>query len=380
MQAFRIEIPESELADLRARLEKTRWPTASPRGPWQQGTDLGYLRKLVDYWHRHYDWRKQEALLNAFAHNLVDLNGQAVHFIHERSPHAHAIPLLMVHGWPGSVYEFHKILPRLTRPDRFGADPRDAFHVIAPSLPGYGWSAPPDASRGTPRAFGKLFAELMQALGYRRYALQGGDWGSVVAAWLAFDHPGSVTGLHLNMAGLRPYTGPGSVPLNAEEQDFVRRAGEMRKERFGYQEIQGTRPQSLGYGLTDSPVGLAGWMVEKYRDWSDCGGDVERSFSKDELLTSIMIYWWTGTMASSMRLYWEHRHGEQGPGPGEIVIVPAAYADFPAEIVRPPRCWLERVYALERFQEMPRGGHFAAFEEPDLLARDVREFFRAHRD
>jgi len=380
MQSFRIGIPESELADLHDRLERTRWPSASPREPWQQGTELTYLQELVRYWHRHYDWRKQETLLNGFAHYLIGLNGQSLHFIHERSPHAHAIPLLIVHGWPGSVFEFHKILPRLTRPEQFGADPRDAFHVIAPSLPGYGWSAPADVARGTPRAFGKLFAELMSALGYSRFALQGGDWGSVITSWLAFDHPDSVLGLHLNMAGLRPDTGPGSAPLNPPEQHYIRQAREMRKERFAYQEIQGTRPQSLGYGLTDSPAGLAGWIVEKFRDWSDCGGDVERRFSKDELLTNIMIYWWTRSMASSVRLYWEHRHGEPGPGPGKKVAVPTAYADFPAEMIRPPRSWLERVYALERFQEMPRGGHFAALEEPELLARDVREFFRARRE
>jgi microsomal epoxide hydrolase len=379
MQKFRIEIPDAELADLRERLARMRWPSAAPHEPWRQGTDLAYLRELAGYWRDHYDWRRHEASLNGFAQYLIDVDGQRLHFIHERSPHPHAIPLLIVHGWPGSVYEFHKILPRLTQPEKFGGDPRDAFHVIAPSLPGYGWSAPPDAARGTPRAIGKLFAQLMEALGYQRYALQGGDWGSVITSWLAFDHPGPVVGLHLNMAGLRPYTGKESAALNPEEQAYLQRAREMRKERFAYQEIQATRPQSLGYGLTDSPVGLAGWIVEKFRDWSDCGGDVERRFSKDELLTNIMIYWWTGSMASSVRLYWEHRRAEQGPGPGRKVTVPTAYADFPAEMIRPPRSWLERVYTLEHFRELPRGGHFAALEEPDLLAQDVREFFRTRR-
>jgi pimeloyl-ACP methyl ester carboxylesterase len=379
MQPFRIGIADAEIADLRERLARTRWPSASPREPWRQGTELAYLQELVAYWKDRYDWRRHEASLNEFAQYSTGIDGQRLHFIHERSPHPRAVPLLIVHGWPGSVYEFHKILPLLTHPDRFGGDARDAFHVVAPSLPGYGWSAPPDAARGTPRAFGGLFAQLMRALGYARYAVQGGDWGSVIAGWLALDHSDSVMGLHLNMAGLRPYAGKDASPLTEEEQAFLNRAREMRKERFAYQEIQGTRPQSLGYGLTDSPAGLAGWIVEKFRDWSDCGGDVERRFSKDELLTNIMIYWWTRSMASSVRLYWEHRHSEQGPGPGQRVIVPTAYADFPAEILPAPRSWLERVYRLERYTKMPRGGHFAALEEPELLVQDVREFLRTRR-
>ena len=379
MRAFRIEIPENEISDLRERLLRTRWPTPAPREAWLQGTSQDYLQELLRFWIAQYDWRKHESDLNVFPQFLSEIEGQGLHFIHQRSTHAGALPLLLVHGWPGSVYEFHKIIPQLTQPERFGGVPEDAFHVVAPSLPGYGWSAPPAAERGTPRAFGRVFAHLMRELGYARFGLQGGDWGSVITSWLALDHPEAATGLHLNMAGLRPYTGPGSPALTEEEQAFLKRAQNMRKERFGYQEIQGTRPETLGYGLTDSPAGLAAWIVEKFRDWSDCGGDVERRFSKDELLTNIHIYWWTRSMATSVRLYWEHRHGVQGLGPGERVQVPAAYAEFPAEMVRPPRSWLERVYKLERFQTMPRGGHFAAMEEPELLSADIRTFYRTRR-
>jgi pimeloyl-ACP methyl ester carboxylesterase len=302
-----------------------------------------------------------------------------LHAIHERSPHEHALPLLLVHGWPGSVFEFHKLIPRLTRPEEHGGDPRDAFHVIAPSLPGYGWSAAFQAPGGTPRRMGRLFAALMQALGSERYGLQGGDWGAVITSWIAFDTPERIAGLHLNMAGLRPHSGPGSPPLSEDEQAFVKAARKMWDERMGYYTIQASRPQSLGYGLADSPAGLAGWIVEKFRDWSDCGGDVESAFTRDELLANLTIYWATGTIASSTRLYYEHRHTRDALGPGQRIEVPTGFAAFPKEIVQPPRAWIERAYHLTHYREMPRGGHFAALEQPDLLSEDVRTFFRERR-
>jgi pimeloyl-ACP methyl ester carboxylesterase len=378
IEPFRIAVPDAVLEDLRERLARTRWPSSSPYPGWEQGTVLGYLQELVAYWRDHFDWRRHEAVLNGFAQFTASVAGQRLHFIHERSPHANALPLLLMHGWPGSVYEFHKLIPMLTRPERFGGDPSDAFHVVAPSLPGYGWSPPPEQPGASPRAFARMFAALMEeTLGYSRYALQGGDWGGVIASWLAFDRPGSVTGLHLNMAGLRPHGD--SPPLSEEEQAFLNRSRAIWNERFAYQLIQGTRPQSLGYGLTDSPAGLAAWIVEKFRDWSDCGGEIERRFSKDELLAHVTIYWVTGAIASSMRLYYEYRHAGETLGPGERVECPTGFADFPAEMIRPPRSWLERAYRIERYRQMPRGGHFAALEEPALLAEEIRAFFRGRR-
>ena len=377
---FRIDVPESDLDDLRGRLARTRWPTPSPLEPWAQGTDLDYLRELVGYWREEFDWRRQEALLNEFSHFTADVDGQALHFIHQRSPHSEAVPLLIVHGWPGSVFEFYKIVRPLTHPGEHGGEARDSFHVVAPSLPGYGWSAAPTAPGASPRAFGRIFSALMESeLGYSRYALQGGDWGSIIASWIAFDRPEAVLGLHLNMAGMRPNTDGGAPPLTEEERAFLAASRIMRGERFAYQAIQGTRPQSLGYGLTDSPAGLAAWIVEKFRDWSDCGGDIERSFSKDELLTNIMIYWCTGTMASSTRLYYEFRHSGEGLPQGQRVETPTGFADFPAEMIRPPRSWIERAYNLVHYREMPSGGHFAALEEPELLVGHIREFFRERR-
>lgn len=380
IEPFRIAVPDEDLRDLRERLGRTRWPTPSPHAGWEQGTALDYLQELVAYWRDRFDWRRQEALLNGFAHFMATIAEQRLHLIHERSPHAQALPLLLVHGWPGSVHEFYKLIPMLTRPEAFGGDPGDAFHVVAPSLPGYGWSPAPEKPGATPRVLARLFARLMgETLGYRRYALQGGDWGSVITSWAALDFPKAAAGLHLNMAGMRPYSGPGSPPLSEEEKAFLGRSRAIWNERFAYFQIQGSRPQSLGYGLTDSPAGLAGWLVEKFRDWSDCGGEIERRFSKDELLTHIMIYWVTGSIASSTRLYYEYRHAGEALGPGQRVECPTGFADFPGEMIRPPRSWLERVYRLEHFREMPRGGHFAAWEEPALLAEDIRAFFRGRR-
>jgi pimeloyl-ACP methyl ester carboxylesterase len=373
---FRIAVPEAVLTDLRERLARTRWPDAVPAYGWGQGTEPAYLRGLLDYWRSDYDWRAQEARLNAFPQFTAEAEGQALHFIHARSPHAHARPLLIVHGWPGSVFEFCRLIPRLTEPEAHGGRAEDAFHVVAPSLPGYAFSpAPREPGAGPRRIAGWLHALMSGVLGYPRYWAQGGDWGSVVASWLAFDRPQAVAGLHLNMAGLRPATGPGTPPPSEEEQRFLAAARRLREEELGYMAIQASRPQTLGYALNDSPAGLAAWLVEKFRAWSDCGGDVERSFPRDELLTHIMLYWVTGSITSSMRLYFEHRHAEKGPPAGQRVEVPTAFADFPRELLRQPRAWVERSYRIVRWSEMPRGGHFAALEAPDLLAADIRAAF-----
>ena len=376
MQPFRIDVPEAVLADLRDRLARTRWPDHIGAYGWQQGTEPGYLRGLLDYWQRGYDWRAHEAVLNGFPQFTASAGGQGLHFIHARSSHAAARPLLIVHGWPGSVCEFVRLIPMLTQPEAHGGRAEDAFHVVAPSLPGYGYSPAPREPGANPRRIaGRLHALMADVLGYGRYWAQGGDWGSVVASWLAFDQPRAVAGLHLNMIGLRPHLGPDAPPLTAAERDFLAVARARRSEEFGYQAIQGTRPQTLGYALNDSPAGLAAWLVEKFRTWSDCDGELERSIPRDDLLTNLTLYWVTGTITSSMRLYYEYRRGEAGPPPGQRVEVPTACAVFPREILTPPREFAERVYRIVRWSEMPRGGHFAALEEPALLAGEIRAAF-----
>jgi pimeloyl-ACP methyl ester carboxylesterase len=377
LSPFTVAVPQAVLDDLRRRLDHTRWPDASPGYGWKQGTELGYLQQLVETWRTDFDWRKREALLNTFAQYTLDEGGSRLHFIHARSPHAAARPLLLLHGWPGSVFEFVKLIPRLIQPENFGGRIEDSMHVIAPSLPGYGFSTPPQDSGGTPREFARRFHRLMaETLGYATYFAQGGDWGSVIASWLALDQPQSVRALHVNMMGLRPNLGAGTAPLTAEETGYYERAKRLRSEELAYQAIQGTKPQSLGYGLNDSPAGLAGWLVEKYRAWTDCGGEVERALTREEILTLITLYWVTGSITSSLRLYFEFRTSKDALAPNQKVEVPVGFADFPREILRAPRSMAERVYTIARWTEMPRGGHFAALEQPELLAQDLWAFFR----
>ena len=375
-ETFRIAVPDEVLGDLQARLERTRWPDHIPAYGWEQGTEVAYLRELLDYWRTKYDWRRHETELNGFAQFRAALSHGKVHFIHERSPHPQARPLLLLHGWPGSVYEFHKLIPLLTRPEEHGGEASGAFHVVAPSLPGYGFSDAPAEPGFSPRRLAGVMHELMhEVLAYPRYFVQGGDWGAVIASWLGYDHHPEVAGIHLNMMGLPARPGAEDPPLSDEEKAFLARAGKMMKEDMAYMAIQGTRPQSLGYGLHDSPVGLAGWLVEKFRAWTDCGGELERSVSKDELLTNIMIYWVTGTITSSMRLYYEYRHTKEALPPGARLVCPAGFANFPGEIFNPPRSWVERSYNVQRWTDMDTGGHFAALEAPEALAGDIRAFF-----
>jgi len=379
IEPFRIHVSDDVLTDLHERLARTRWPDHIAAYGWEQGTEPGYLYALTGYWRDGYDWRRHEALLNGFDQYMAEVQGLRLHLIHQRSPHAHARPLLLLHGWPGSVYEFYKLIPRLTRPEEHGGEAADAFHVVAPALPGYGFSDAPREPGMTPRRMAALFHELMtEVLGYEQFGAQGGDWGSVVASWLAFDFPRAVAALHLNMVALRPHLGGEVPPLTDEEQAFVKQAQSLRKTEMGYQEIQGTRPQTLGYALNDSPAGLAAWFVEKFRIWSDCDGDIERSFNKDELLTNLMLYWVTGSITSSMRLYFEFRHNREDLPPGRRVETPTGLADFPKEILRPPRGWMERAYNLVHHTVMPCGGHFAALEQPALLGNDIRAFFGEH--
>lgn len=401
-EPFKVDVPERALIDLDERLRRWRPPIAiADDGAWASGTDPAFLADLVDYWRHGYDWQRCQEAINRWPNYLVDIGSQRVHFIREPGTEVDGaprpMPLVVTHGWPGSIVEFLHIVEPLAHPERAGGDPLDAFDVILPSLPGFGFSGPPirpDGSTGPvgPRAIAGLWHRLMhESLGYRRpYGLQGGDWGAVVSSWCAFDHPlreesegwrSGVAGLHLTMAGLRPGLDLRHAALSDAEQAWLREVRTARDDRTAYQRIQATRPQTLGVALADSPVGLAAWIVEKFQAWSDCGGDPLARFSMDLLLDNVMVYWLTGTAGTASWLY--RAVTEQTPRglpEGQRVPVPTAFAAFPADLAPPPpRQWLERAYSLRRYTAMPRGGHFAALEEPDLLLEDIRAFFRPLR-
>lgn len=376
---FQVRFPDEALADLRARLALTRYPDQAPGDPWAYGTSVSYLRELVDYWRTGFDWRSAEARLNAFPQYKVPLSGIDVHFLHVPGKGPNPCPLLLSHGWPGSVFEFLDIIPLLTDPAAHGGDPADAFTVVAPSLPGYGLSFSPGQRRFPLEDIADCFAALMsEVLGYRRFAAQGGDWGAFVTSRLGYAHPDLLCGIHLNLLAVRrdPRMMQSPTP---EEQVFVQELEHFLKENTGYQWIQGTRPQTLAAALTDSPAGLAAWIVEKFRSWSDCGGDVESVFPKDHLLANITLYWLTGAIGSSFWPYYARMHGPW-PIPEDGVRVPTGYCQFPREILRPPRSVAERLYRnIQRWTVMGKGGHFAAMEQPAALAAEIREFFRPLR-
>ena len=376
---FQVRFPDEALADLRARLALTRYPDQAPGDPWAYGTSVSYLRELVDYWRTDFDWRAAESRLNAFPQYKVPLSGIDIHFLHVPGKGPNPCPLLLSHGWPGSVFEFLDIIPLLTDPAAHGGDPADAFTVVAPSLPGYGLSFSPGQRRFPLEDIADCFAALMsEVLGYRRFAAQGGDWGAFVTSRLGYAHPDLLCGIHLNLLAVRrdPRMLQSPTP---EEQAFLQELEHFLKENTGYQWIQGTRPQTLAAALTDSPAGLAAWIVEKFRSWSDCGGDVESVFSKDHLLANITLYWLTGAIGSSFWPYYARMHGPW-PIPEDGVRVPTGYCQFPREILRPPRSVAERLYRnIQRWTVMGKGGHFAAMEQPAALAGEIREFFRPLR-
>jgi len=376
---FAVNVPAATLTDLRERLARARFPDEPPDAGWRYGTELAYVKALAAYWSERYDWRRWESELNRFRQFTAPVAGIDLHFIHEEGHGPRPMPLLLSHGWPGSVWEFHKILPMLTDPARFGGDPADAFTVVAPSLPGYGFSFAPGQPRfGVPQ-IADVFAFLMtEVLGYERYGAQGGDWGGFITAVLGLRQAQRLTGIHMNLLPLRRDVARPDAPTD-DEKKYLQELGDFLREETAYQMIQGTKPQTLAYGLTDSPVGLAAWIVEKFRAWSDCEGNVERRFSKDELLTNITIYWVTGAIGSSFWPYYARLHGKWPLPDGVRVEVPCGYAAFPKEIVRPPRAWAEKVFNIQRWTVMRAGGHFAALEEPEALAADLRAFFRPLR-
>lgn len=380
MTEFSLHVPDAAIEDLRARLRRTRFPDQAPEAPWTYGTDLDFMRRVVPHWSDAFDWRAAEARLNTLPQYRVEIDGIPLHFLHVpgKGP-ATPPPLLLAHGWPGSVFEFLDLIPRLTDPARFGGDPRDAVTVVAPSLPGFGLSFAPGQRRFGAPEMAETLARLMDRLGHDRFAVQGGDWGSFVASRMAFDHPDRVTGLHLNLLPLRRDAAPEPDPT-PEEARYQEELELFLREETGYQWIQGTRPQTLAYGLSDSPAGLAAWILEKFRAWTDCGGDMETAVSLDDALANISLYWFTGCIGASFHPYYARTH-EGWPVPeGGRITTPMAYAAFPREILHPPRSLAAKVYAdIRRWTVMERGGHFAALEQPEALARDVLAFLASLR-
>jgi len=375
IEPFKVSVEDAILEDLTLRLDLTRWPGSAPGDHWDYGVPQDYLQELITYWQTGYNWRTWEEKLNGFNQFTTEIDGVRIHFIHQRSPNPEAKPLLLVHGWPGSVVEFYKIIGPLTEPEKFGGDPKDAFHVVAPSLPGFGFSGAPEEPGWSVGRMSATFAALMARLGYDRYGAQGGDWGGAVMRWLGAYDSEHVIGIHTNFPSASPpdRNNPWEGVPEAERERWELRREELAGQK-AYSAIQGTRPQTLGYALNDSPAGLAAWIIDKFWAWSDHGGDLETSFSKDELLTNIMIYWVTNSAPSSARIYFE-RDPFTLDSSG---AVPVGVALFPKEINVPPRHWIEHRYGehLVHFTEMPRGGHFAALEEPELLTNDIRSFFR----
>jgi pimeloyl-ACP methyl ester carboxylesterase len=375
LRPFRIAVPESDLADLRDRLERTRWPEAETVDDWSQGIPLAYTQELCRYWASDYDWRATEARLNAHPQFLTEIDGLDIHVMHVRSPHPGALPLVLTHGWPGSIVEFQKAIGPLTDPVAHGGDAADAFDVVCPSLPGYGFSGKPDAPGWRVERIAAAWAVLMDRLGYARYGAQGGDWGAMVTASLGHQDPDHVAGIHLNM----PMAAPGSLDLTdmtAAEQTALESFADHRRWGTGYSKEQSTRPQTVGYGLVDSPAGQAAWIVEKFWAWTDCDGHPEQVLTRDELLDNVMLYWLPAAGASSARLYWE-----SFVRPGfDQVSVPTGCSIFPKEIMRMSKRWAaSRFTDIRYWSELDAGGHFAAFERPESFVDEVRAFFRLVR-
>jgi pimeloyl-ACP methyl ester carboxylesterase len=365
IKPFRVEVPDSVLEDLRDRLARTRWPDQIPGSGWDYGTDLAYLKELCEYWRTTFDWRVQEDRFNRWPHFLTEIDGQQIHFIHARSDDPDALPLILSHGWPGSVSEFLDVIEPL----------RASFHVVVPSLPGYGWSGPTTEPGWDVQRIADAWAVLMARLGYDRYGVQGGDWGAMISAFVAARDAEHVVGLHSNMLLAFPEDASGIALSETEVADLVE-AAEFMKIGSAYQEIQGKNPQTLGYGLTDSPSGLAGWIVEKFRAWTDNNGSPEDALTRDQILTNITVYWVTKTINSSIRLYCESQRSARFGPIGEYITVPTAAAVFPREMFRVPRAYAESRFNLVRYTRFDRGGHFAALEEPDLLVDDINAFFK----
>ena len=364
IEPFRIRVDDAVLDDLRSRLARTRLPDRIDDTGWEYGIPIDYVRELVDYWRDDYDWRAHEAQLNELAQFRTIVDGQSIHFVHTRAPDPDALPLLLLHGWPGAFTEFLDVIPLLST----------AYHVIVPSLPGYGFSEPTRTRGWDASRIARAFVELMRRLGYARYGAQGGDWGAQIATRIGALDPDHCVAIHLNMPiADRPAD---AVALSDEDKADLAAMAHFQREESGYALEQSTKPQTVGVALNDSPAALLAWMIEKFRAWSDCDGDPENTFTRDQLLTIVTMYWVTETSASAARLYWEHKNSTEAPG---FVAVPTGIARYPKEVLRFPRPWVERRYNVTHWADMPRGGHFAAMEQPELFADDVQRLFGSFR-
>ncbi|MDG2114162.1 MAG: epoxide hydrolase [Actinomycetota bacterium] len=367
-QPFQIDIDDDAITDLQNRLDRTRFPQQIDGIGWDMGTELETLRSLCDHWRHDFDWRAAEALLNEWPQFVTEIDGERLHYAHIRSVEADAMPLVITHGWPGSISEFLDIVGPLTDPASHGGRSEDAFHVVLPSIPGFGFSGPTSSRGNSPQRIAGMISNLMAQLGYDRYLAQGGDWGAIITSHMGRIDAEHLAGIHVNMPVVPPQ--PSDDPTPAE-LEALEAESYYRNVDSGYGTIQGTKPQTIGYSLNDSPAGLAAWIVEKFRQWSDCDGDVFSSFTPDQLLTNISIYWFTQTAHSSARIYFEQRNTAR---PTDRIEVPTAVARFPKEIFLPPRTWCEAGYNISRWTDFGRGGHFAAMEVPHLLVGDIRAF------
>jgi epoxide hydrolase len=374
LRPFRIDVPDAVLDDLRERLARTRWPEAETVDDWGQGAPLGWIQDMCRYWAEGYDWRARESLLNRFDQYVTSLDGLDIHFVHQRSPHAEARPLVITHGWPGSIVEFHKVIEPLTNPTAHGGDATDAFHVICPTLPGFGFSGKPTTTGWGVERIASAWAALMDRLGYDQYFAQGGDWGSAVTRSIGGQDAEHCAAIHITLAmGTRPRVDGEPTP---DEQRAMAGAQHYQTWDSGYSKQQSTRPQTVGYGLADSPAGQAAWILEKFWAWTDCDGHPENVLGRDELLDNLMFYWATNSATSSARIYWE----SFGKARATQLSVPVGVTVYPKEIVAPVRSWMEADYPnIVYWSEQPKGGHFAAFEQPELFVADIRECFRQFR-
>ncbi len=378
IKPFKINISDEELEDLNKRLVATRWPEKETVKDWSQGVPLSYIKEICDYWVNEYDWKSREEYYNTFTQFITDVDGIDIHFIHIKSPHKEAKPLIISHGWPGSIVEFHKIINPLIDPVSHGGKAEDAFHIVCPTLPGYGFSGKPSQPGTGVEKIAELWDLLMNKIGYNKYFAQGGDWGSAITIAIGKQNRGSCKGIHVNM----PFAPPTKEAIeNPSDRDKLAFEGLNYYQEWGsgYSKQQSTRPQTLGYGLADSPIGQASWIIEKFYEWTDCDGHPENILNKEELLDNIMFYWLTKSASSSARLYWES-FGSFGGNPEEKLLIPVGCSIFPKEISRTPRSWAEQVYSnIVYWNELEKGGHFAAFEQPELFINEIRSCFRIIR-
>ncbi|WP_240811011.1 epoxide hydrolase family protein [Streptomyces tendae] len=389
VRPFRIKVPQRDINELRRRVKATRWPDRETVGDRSQGAQLARLRPLVEYWGNGYDWRKIEARLNALPQFITEIDGLDIQFAHIRSPHANALPLLMTHGWPGSIVELLKVIGPLTNPTAHGGRAEDAFHLVLPTLPGYGFSEKPATTGWNPARVAGAFHELMLRLGYERYVSQGGDWGAIISELLAVQRPEGLLGIHINMPGTVPQDvlrhlrnfDPAPRSLSDREKVAYDRLLHFYRDGFGYAAMMNQSAQTIGYALADSPVAMAAYYYDKFAEWTDSGGKPEKVLTYDEMLDAISLYWFTNTGASSSRLYWEGAQAGGGPFDAfDIPTLPVAVTVFPGEIYRAPRSWGEKAFGnLVHWNEVDKGGHFAAWEQPELLSREIRTAFRSLR-